>query len=69
MAKKTLKVGGMSCDHCVGAVTAAIKSQPGTMCVKVDLGRNTASFQYNPEKATLEQITQAIAEAGYEVGA
>lgn len=67
MAQKTLKVEGMSCDHCVKAVTEAIKSQPGTRCIKVDLEKKTASFQYAPDKADLDVIKAAVSEAGYEV--
>jgi copper chaperone len=66
MAKVTLNVKGMSCDHCVAAVTKAAKSIAGVRCVKVDLKAGTASFQY-PDDAALGQVKTAIAAEGFEV--
>ena len=65
MAKQLLKVNGMSCEHCVAAVTKAAKGVPGVRCVKVDLKAETASFQ--SDDAALSQVKAAITEAGFEV--
>jgi copper chaperone CopZ len=65
MAKQMLKVNGMSCEHCVAAVTKAAKDVPGVRCVKVDLAAATASFQ--SDDAALAQVKAAITEAGFEV--
>jgi copper chaperone CopZ len=64
--QKTLKVTGMSCEHCVKAVTAAIKSVSGAQCPKVDLAKGTASFRYKDE-ATADAVIAAIKEQEYGV--
>jgi len=67
MEKQTLKVQGMSCEHCVKAVTEALSELPGLADIKVDLKGGAASFSYDPAKTGLEKIKAAIVEAGYEV--
>ena len=39
MAKTTLKVQGMTCNHCVMRVQKAIKAVPGVPDAQVDLRR------------------------------
>jgi len=60
MEKITLKVGGMSCEHCAKAVTNAVVGIAGTDDVAVDLEAGHVSFTYNPAQATLEAIKEAI---------
>ena len=67
MEKKTLKVAGMSCEHCVKAVTDALAAIAGLEGVAVSLQDGTASFSHDPAKAPLDAITAVITEAGYEV--
>jgi copper ion binding protein len=66
MAKTTLNVKGMTCDHCVAAVTKAAKSVAGVKCVKVDLKSGDVSFQY-PDDNALGQVKTAITGEGYEI--
>jgi copper chaperone len=66
MARIVLNVKGMSCDHCVAAVTKAAKSVAGVKCVKVDLDAGTAAFQY-PDDNALGEVKAAIVEEGFEV--
>jgi copper chaperone len=66
MAKITLDVKGMTCEHCVAAVTKAAKGVAGVRCVKIDLNAGKVSFQY-PDDNALNQAKAAIAEEGYEV--
>ena len=42
MATVTLKVEGMSCNHCKEAVEGALKKLPGVKSAVVDLGAKTA---------------------------
>jgi len=65
MEKLTLKVGGMSCEHCAKAVTKAVTGVSGTADVLVDLHGGTVSFNYDPNKKPLEAIKTAIMEEGY----
>jgi copper ion binding protein len=67
MEKQTLKVQGMSCEHCVKAVTDALNGLSGLADVKVDLAGGSASFSFDPAKTALDTVKAAIVEAGYEV--
>jgi len=66
MEKKTLKVKGMSCEHCVKAVTNALSALAGVANVSVNLKDGTASFSYDPALASIEAIKAAITDEGFE---
>ncbi len=66
MARTTVRISGMSCEHCVKRVTKALESLPGVKNVKVDLASGTATFE-KPETVTREDIARVIQEAGYRV--
>ena len=68
MEKVTLKVEGMSCEHCVKAVTDAISGIGGTANVEVDLKSKIATFSYDPAKTGIGAIKSAIAEEGFTPG-
>lgn len=60
-----LKIEGMSCDHCVRAVTKALAEVPGvTRVVEVSLDRGVAIVE---GEAALEQLAAAVREEGYQV--
>ena len=62
-----LKVTGMSCGHCEGAVTKALAAVPGvTRVVEVDHEKSVAVVEGDPETAVL---IEAIREEGYEAEA
>ena len=67
MEKVVLKVDGMSCEHCVRAVTNAVAGIAGTENVSVDLKAGTASFSFDSGKTSLDAIAAAIAGEGYTV--
>lgn len=64
--RKTIGVQGMSCEHCVQAVTQAA-TEAGAQDVKVDLEGGRASFSYDEETVSLESITEAIEDQGFDV--
>ena len=66
MEKKVLKVTGMSCEHCVKAVTEALNTF-SLADVMVDLKGKTISFGYNSSSVSLAAIKAAIIDEGYEV--
>ena len=66
MEQLRLKIGGMSCQHCVSAVEASLKKLSGIKKVKVDLAKNQALIKYD-DSVNQEQIEEQILEAGYEV--
>jgi copper chaperone len=65
--QKTLKVEGMSCEHCVKAVNNALGGIAGITDIAVSLKEKTASFNYDPALASLEAIKEAITDEGYDV--
>jgi copper chaperone len=67
MAQSVIKVDGMSCEHCVKAVTDAVLALPGAVKVKVSLEAGSADIEYDGDKLSLEQIKAAIEEEGYDV--
>jgi copper chaperone len=63
---QTFQVAGMTCQHCVGAVTQAVKSVDPQAQVKIDLPTGKVEVQSQQDHAT---IARAIEEEGYKVGA
>ncbi|ADL07500.1 copper chaperone CopZ [Thermosediminibacter oceani] len=63
----TLKVSGMSCSHCKHAVESAVKALPGIEKVDARVEDGKVDVSFDPSKVSLEQITRAIEDAGYEV--
>ena len=63
MATTTLKIDGMSCGHCVKAVTMALQELPGVQVRDVTVGQ--AGIDADDHVVTPEQIAQAIDEAGF----
>ena len=57
-----LKITGMTCGHCVRAVTGALKGVPGVKAAEVDLKSGSAEVQGAPDPAAL---VAAVAEEGY----
>lgn len=62
----TLKVKGMSCQHCVMSVTKALSQLDGVENVQVDLAKGEVRFDNTKEVAS-SRIAKAIEEAGYKV--
>jgi copper chaperone len=59
-----LNVTGMTCAHCVKAVTTAVRAVAGVAEVSVDLGRGIVKVEGSPDAAA---VRAAILEEGYEV--
>ena len=59
-----LQVTGMSCGHCVAAVTRALKTVPGTQDAQVDLATGRATVQGS---AAPEALVKAVTDEGYGV--
>jgi len=62
----TIKVKGMSCQHCVASVTKALSEIDGISDVVVDLAKGTATFTEKTSVAR-ETINKAVAAIGFEV--
>ena len=64
--KKTMKIEGMMCQHCVGHVTKALSDVDGVTSVEVNLKKKTAVLELSASVAD-ETLIAAVQEAGYEV--
>ena len=64
MERATIAIEGMSCGHCVKAVTSALEELGSVSVEQVSIGSATVS--YNPEATPVEGIAQAIRDVGYE---
>jgi copper chaperone len=63
MRKLTLQITGMSCGHCLNAVSEALHSKPGVQVDSLQIGRAVVS--YDERLADPAAIENAVAEAGY----
>ncbi len=59
-----LKVSGMTCGHCVAAVSKAVRAVPRVEDVAVDLAKGEVAVKGNPDP---DAVRAAIVEEGYEV--
>ncbi len=64
--KKTLKIEGMMCQHCVAHVTKALEGVNGVESVDVNLKKKTAEVVLLKDGID-EVLIRAVTEAGYEV--
>jgi copper chaperone len=63
MTEKTYTVTGMTCQHCVDAVTSEVSGVAGVESVRVDLG--TGDVVVAGEGFTDDEVATAVDEAGY----
>ena len=63
MSEITLKVTGMTCGHCVAAVTKALQEVPGVESADVSLEKGQAVVQGAADPTAL---IEAVKEEGYE---
>jgi copper chaperone len=64
---RTIKIKGMSCQHCVKAVTKALGEIDGIEAVRVDLDKGEAAFE-EVKPVALELLQERIKKAGFELG-
>jgi len=62
----TIKIGGMSCQHCVMAVTKALQKMEGIKNIQVSLDKGEASFDEDPP-VDREAIRTSIRKAGFTI--
>jgi len=62
----SVKIKGMSCNHCVMAATKALKEIEGLEDIAVNLEKAEATFT-ETRPVDLNQIKEKIKKAGYEV--
>lgn len=64
----TLSISGMSCGHCVAAVSEALKEVPGISAAHVGIGSATLTLDpaVASADAAISAAVQAVEDAGYE---
>jgi copper chaperone len=65
MTTTTLKISGMTCGHCVAAVTKALEKQEGVASAKVDLQAGRAEVQFDESRTSASELASVIMDEGY----
>ena len=66
MEKTILKIEGMHCSGCSTRLERVLNGIEG-VSAKVSLENKNASVEYDTKKVTVNQICEAIEDAGFEV--
>jgi copper ion binding protein len=66
MTTTTYTIKGMTCGHCVSAVSAELGRLPGVNDVQVDLGAGTATVT-SDQPLDPKAVREAVDEAGYDL--
>ena len=61
---QVFNVQGMSCGHCVRAITQVLQAEDPAASVRVDLAAKEVGVE---SRLTTEQVIRLISEEGYEV--
>lgn len=67
MKNVKLNVEGMHCEGCSKRLENVLNELEGVESANVSLEEKTADVNYNEEEITLEEIKEAIIDAGFEV--
>ncbi len=65
MSGTTIKIDGMSCQHCVMSVKQAVEAIDGVTSAEVTVGAAVVTF--DESKVNKDAIEQAVQKAGYTV--
>jgi len=60
----TIKIKGMSCQHCVASTTKALEGISGISHVEVDLDKGEARYEGNVDESAVKKAVEKI---GFEV--
>ena len=66
-ATARIPIDGMHCSSCVIRVELALRTTPGILSARANLGPNAVDIEYDPETVDFDAIRKAIASAGYRV--
>ena len=67
MRQETIKVVGMTCQHCVQTITDALNNITGLNTVNVDLIKKEVRVKFNENETKLKKISDKIIEMGFEL--
>jgi copper chaperone CopZ len=63
---ETYRVTGMTCAHCVQAVTAELTALPSVTAVQIDLASGDVTLT-SQAPVPVDQVASAVDEAGYQL--
>ena len=66
MKKVSLKIEGMHCEGCSNRLTRVLENLVGVTSVNVSLENKKADIEYNEDILSIEEIKEAISDAGFE---
>jgi copper chaperone CopZ len=64
--KTILNIEGMSCGHCVNAVTAALKGVAGVISAETSLEEKCACIEHD-DTVSIDALKAAIIDEGYQI--
>jgi Cu+-exporting ATPase len=65
--KVNLDITGLRCAACAAAVEKSAGKVPGVKSASVNLAASTGTFVYDDSQASLDDVIQAVRDAGYDV--
>ena len=65
MKTATLHAEKIYCDACAAVITKALRNVPGVSKVDVDVEKKNVMVQFDPAKASVENLTAATAKKGF----
>jgi len=63
----TLKVSGMTCEHCEQAVKKALEGLSGVSGVEVHLDTGNVDVTYDNAQVTIADMREVVEDQGYDV--
>jgi len=65
IGETSLRIGGMHCAACAGVIERALQRVPGLLAAQVNSVSGLGRVRWDRARATLEQLLQAVSDAGY----
>jgi Cu+-exporting ATPase len=66
MERLRIEIGGMTCANCAATVEDAVTALDGVSGAEVNYATDEGTVEFDPERVSLAEIHDAIAEAGYD---
>jgi P-type Cu2+ transporter len=66
LGRSQLRLAGLSCAGCAGAVERALRADPGVVDASASYGTQRASVLWDPERTRFSDLLAAVRRAGYD---
>jgi len=67
MKKITLKVNGMTCDHCVETIKGALNKIVGLNLIEISLEKSQVKVEFDESHTNIKILSEGIIALGFEV--